>query len=181
MNGNITEEPCAPCDPCADINDQTLQRYQPRCDSSSCHSIEDGEDPIQCKKEVPSGKALRRQNDSSMRNHVNSVDNKSYESDEGPIKNTRSWFRSKFDIFKIKNSVQNVLPSAIVVTRQDSSDNVTRTKFASIDQEKRTIIKNLLIVSIAFMLSSTALQSMSALHSRFGILRNTFGLSTVSI
>ena len=115
-----------------------------------------------------------------MRTDVNSFDNQSYVSDERPLDKTRSWFQSKLNILKTRNSVQNVLPSIIPVTREDSSGSRNGPKFASVGQEKRSIIKNLLLIGTTFMLSSTAFQSMSALHSRFGILRTTFGLSTVS-
>ena len=180
MTLNKTEEPSyneIEFDECQDINDQNSD-----CSKLSCHSSSGSikEDPQQCTKEVPSGKWLRMRDEAGMKNDVNSFDNDSYKSDEGPLEKTRSWFHSKFNFFKIPNSLQNVLPSTIPVTRQDSSDSGNVPKFASIDQEKRSIIKNLLVISITSMVLSTAFQSMSALHSNFGILHNTFGLSTVS-
>ena len=118
--------------------------------------------------------------DLGMRNDVSNCENNPHEFDEGPIQKNVGWLKSKLKRFKIGNSVQNTLPSTISVTQQDSSDIIFVRKFESVGQEKRSIIKNLFVICLAFLMLSTAFQSMLALHSNFGILRTTFGVSAVS-
>ena len=112
-----------------------------------------------------------------MQEDANSLENNTFAYNESPKEKTMGWFKSKL---KVQSFLQGIFPSTISEFQQDSSDNSNVPNFTSMRQEKYCIIKNLLIISIAFMLLSTAFQSISALYSPFGILRNTFGISTVS-
>lgn len=155
MTSNKADEPSydqIESDGCSAINDQASQSSQPSCQSSSSYGASMKDVLKQPTEVIPSDKILHLYDNLSMRNEVSSSDTKSCEFEAGPPENTR----------KCTSEISNVL------------------KFETIAQEKRAIIKNLLIISIAHMLLSTAFQSISYLHSNFGIIRNTFGIRTVS-
>lgn len=162
------------------VNDQSSQSSPSTCFTISSHIAYTEEDTKQKTNVISSSKALHMDDVIGMRKDVNSYDKTSNEFDERPTEKTKGWFKSKVKRFKAPNFVQDLLTSTIQVIRKDSLDNSNAPKFESVDQEKRSIIKNLLVLSIAFMLLSTSFQSMSALRTPFGILRNTFGISTVS-
>ena len=92
-----------------------------------------------------------------MVHEPNSFENKSYEFTEVQLEKTEDFLPNE--------DVKNLPPPTITVIQKDALDKSTPQKFASIEHEKRCIIKNLLIICMVFMLLFTAFQSMSALQS----------------
>ena len=143
----------------AGINDQTSQDSGPSNDSSLLTKSSNKEDSTAPKQHIRAasiGKGLNM-DATDMIHEPNSFENKSYEFTEVPLEKT--------DGFLLNEDVKNLPPPTITVIQQDTSDKSTPQKFASIEHEKRSIIKNLLIICMVFMLLFTAFQSMSALQS----------------
>ena len=143
----------------AGINDQTSQDSGPSNHSSLLIKPSNEEESTAPKQHIRAasiGKGLNMDTTGMIR-EPNSFENKSYEFTEVPLEKTES--------VSLNEDVKNLPPPTITVIQQDTSDKSTPQKFASIEHEKRCIIKNLLIICMVFMLLFTAFQSMSALQS----------------
>ena len=143
----------------AGINDVASQDSGPSNHSSLLIKPSNEEESTAPKQHIRAasiGKGLNMDATGMIR-EPNSFENKSYEFTEVPLEKTES--------VSPNEDVKNLPPPTITVIQQDTSDKSTPQKFASIEHEKRCIIKNLLIICMVFMLLFTAFQSMSALQS----------------
>ena len=143
----------------AGINDQASQDSGPSNHSSLLIRLSNKEDSTAPKQHIRAasiGKGLNM-DATRMVQEPNSFVNKSYEFTEVPLEKTEG--------FSPNLDVKNLPPPTITVIQQDTLDKSSTQKFATIEHEKRCIIKNLLIICMVFMLLFTAFQSMSALQS----------------
>ena len=96
-----------------------------------------------------------------------SFENKAYRFDGGPLEpqdNNEVSFDEHIKKESVTKQSIKALPSITITTEKyEMKKRVTKT--INVDQEKRSIIKNVLIICIAFMLLFTAYSSMSALQS----------------
>lgn len=84
----------------------------------------------------------------------NGIENKGYTFSEIPLESSKPNTQVSFNKEK---------GESIIETNSQNGTGVQ--KMVNIEQEKRSIIKNLIVICIAFMLLFTAFQSMSALQS----------------
>lgn len=162
MPSNETDEPYydeSEFNTNAGISDQASQDSGPSNHSSLLTKPSNKEDSTAPKQHIRAasiGKGLNM-DATCMIHEPNSFENKSYEFSEVPLEKTED--------FSLNGDVKKFPPPTITVIQQDTSDKSAPQKFASIEDEKRCIIKNLLIICMVFMLLFTAFQSMSALQS----------------
>ena len=162
MPSNETDEPYydeSEFNTNAGINDHASQDSGPSNHSSLLIKPSNKEESTASKQHIRAasiGKGLNM--DATVMVHEpNSFENKSYEFTEVQLEKTEDFLPNE--------DVKNLPPPTITVIQKDALDKSTPQKFASIEHEKRCIIKNLLIICMVFMLLFTAFQSMSALQS----------------
>ena len=162
MPSNETDEPYydeSEFNTNAGINDHASQDSGPSNHSSLLIKPSNKEESTASKQHIRAasiGKGLNM--DATVMVHEpNSFENKSYEFTEVQLEKTEDFLPDE--------DVKNLPPPTITVIQKDALDKSTPQKFASIEHEKRCIIKNLLIICMVFMLLFTAFQSMSALQS----------------
>ena len=107
--------------------------------------------------------------ESTNENNTDSYENKAYTFDEVPLGSPPGTQGVSFnDTVKEVTTVENE-KMKITVEKIESQ------KTINVEQEKRSIIKNVIVICIAFMLLFTAFQSMSALQSSINNVSNTSG------